>query len=71
MKQIINLTLVRVATVVAGVSIIFALAWQSMITFVQKGLADSRSIRVSETNACSSTESNSDKPHFTGCNSIL
>ena len=57
--------------ILVGVISLFALAWQSISIFVQKGIADSKNIRVAENNVCTTDESKLDKPNFSGCNSIL
>lgn len=51
---------------------VFAFAvWNVAVSFVEKGLADSQSIRVSqEKTSCSVTQADA-SVHFSGCNSIL
>ena len=70
MKQTTNVTHTIVATIIASVAIVAALAWQSINTIIQKGLADGKSIRVAERNSCTTNET-SGAPHFSGCNSII
>jgi hypothetical protein len=70
MEKTTKITQTVVATIIASVAIVAALAWQSINTIIQKGLADGKSIRVSERNSCT-TEEVSSAPHFSGCNSIL
>lgn len=59
------------AIVSVGAAVVAALvwAWQASAAFISKGLSDSGSIRVSESNSCSPERA--DGPHFSGCNSIL
>lgn len=71
MKQGVYKTRALVVTILIGVTALFVWAWQNISVFIQKGIADGKSIRVSENNTCLMTESESNKPHFSGCNSIL
>ncbi len=56
-----------------AVAVFFALAWKSVQDAVLRGLSDSRNIRISKINECSlvAEKGGLEKPHFSGCNSIL
>lgn len=44
------------------------LAWQRIQSFINKGLSDSKKIRIAEANSCVEQK---EAPQFSGCNSIL
>ncbi|MFC1732236.1 hypothetical protein ACFL6I_18160 [candidate division KSB1 bacterium] len=56
-----------------AIAALFAWAWQGIHAAVSQGISDSKNVRISKTNTCSPTnqEESSQKPHFSGCNSIL
>lgn len=71
MKQVLKASkwIVLAGTTAVGV-FVFAV-WNVAVSFVEKGLADSQSIRVSQEKvSCSASQADS-SVHFSGCNSIL
>lgn len=71
MNQSIYKTRALLVAILIGVISLFAWTWQSISMFIQKGITDSKSIRIAENNVCTIDESKLDKPNFSGCNSIL
>jgi len=71
MKQFTQRTTYVLALLLVSATALFAWAWHGVHAAIKKGLAQSESIRVVEHNACTMSETESDTPHFSGCNSIL
>lgn len=70
MKKIFNSSRAYVLLAVMSVTVFSLAVWDKVVAYVQSGLSDSASIRVSEKASCdeSSEDSNS---KFSGCNSVL
>jgi len=52
-----------------AIAALITLGFQQVHTAFGKAVAQGESIRVTEANACDATTE--DKPHFSGCNSII
>lgn len=70
MKKIFNSTKSFVLLGIMSVAVFGAVVWNKAVSYIQAGLSDSQSIRVSEKAACDETNQDADAK-FSGCNSIL
>lgn len=70
MKKIFNSTKSFVLLAVMSVAVFGIAVWDKAVAYVQTGLSDSQSIRVSEKATCDETQQDS-SAKFSGCNSIL
>lgn len=70
MKKIFNSTKSLVLLGVMSVAVFGAAVWDKAVSYVQAGLSDSKSIRVTEKATCDDTQQDA-SVKFSGCNSIL
>lgn len=57
------------ALALVAVAVFTVTVWNKAVSYIQAGLSESESIRVSEKNSCDEAQQADGK--FTGCNSIL
>lgn len=70
MKKIFSTSRSYVLLAVMSVAVFSVSVWDKAVAYIQNGLSDSESIRVSEKSSCDETEQDS-SAKFSGCNSIL
>jgi hypothetical protein len=70
MKKIFSTSRSYVLLGVMSVAVFGIAVWDKAVAYVQNGLSDSQSIRVSEKAACDESAQDSNTK-FSGCNSIL
>ncbi len=73
MNKILSLRTRRIQIIAISVILGFSLVWvmRTISIAYQKGVISGRSVRVALVNACTVTSyTNTNKPNFTGCNSI-
>lgn len=70
MKKIFNTSRSYVLLAVMSVAVFSVAVWDKAVAYVQSGLSDSESIRVSEKAACDESAQDS-STKFSGCNSVL
>lgn len=70
MKKIFNSTKSFVLLGIMSVAVFGVAVWDKAVSYIQAGLSDSQSIRVSEKAVCDEADQNSNAK-FSGCNSIL
>lgn len=70
MKKIFNTSRSYVLLAFMSVAVFSVAVWDKAVAYVQSGLSDSESIRVSEKASCDESEQDS-STKFSGCNSIL
>ncbi len=70
MKKIFSSTKSYVLLGVVSTAVFGLAVWDKAVSYVQTGLSDSQSIRVSEKAVCEEASQNADAK-FSGCNSIL
>lgn len=70
MKKIFSTTKSYVLLAVMSVAVFGIAVWDKAVAYVQNGLSDSASIRVSEKSSCDESSKDSNTK-FSGCNSVL
>jgi hypothetical protein len=70
MKKIFSKTKSYVLLGVMSVAVLGVAVWDKVVSYVQTGLSDSASIRVSQKASCDETQQDSNTK-FSGCNSVL
>lgn len=70
MKKIFSSTKSYVLFGVVSVAVFGLAVWDKAVSYVQTGLSDSKSIRVTEKATCDDTQHDANAK-FSGCNSIL
>jgi hypothetical protein len=70
MKKIFSSTKSYVLLGVVSVAVFGLAVWDKAVSYVQAGLSDSKSIRVTEKTTCDDTQQDTNTK-FSGCNSIL
>lgn len=71
MKKIFSITKAHVLVVVMSVAVFGLVIWDKVSSFVQRGLSDSASMRVSEKASCDESATTDSSAKFSGCNSVL
>lgn len=69
MKNIFKASKSYIALVAVAVAVFTVTIWNKAVSYIQAGLNESESIRVSEKSSCDEAQQADGK--FTGCNSIL
>lgn len=70
MKKLFSTTKSYVLLAVMSVAVFGIAVWDKAVAYIQNGLSDSASIRVSEKSACDESSKDSNTK-FSGCNSVL
>ncbi len=70
MKKIFSFTKSYALLGVVSVAVFGLAVWDKAVSYVQTGLSDSKSIRVTEKATCDDTQQDANTK-FSGCNSIL
>ena len=71
MKKVILNTYVAAIILSVGVLAFISVQAQNAFASLKKQAAKGESIRITERNACDFAEATTEKPHFSGCNSII
>lgn len=68
--KFLHVTRIQLVALLIGSVALLVWATQALSTMYQKGVTSGKSIRISEVTSCSVNEVKSEKPNFSGCNSI-